>query len=385
MKNILICVLLLCLSASCKEAKELNPTPREFDQKMTLVPTDTLTIPIGYRSDVYSRYVKTCNIGNVPYLGVVNVNTNDLEFYALSDKGEDFKVRFHLDGPNAVGQLMAFEVISDSTLLIASTYRIRLYVTDFEGNVIKTIKTDDTSRKGKPYVQMYYTQRPLVYHKSNDDFYVFTKVDTDYNGPGIWSGTMFMKIANSVNEPIQHILELPTFFNDFVHGAFFSHGSHVLIEDRYLVLGIPFYNNILIYDLEKEELIEKEAGSRHFGDALPWEHAESGNSESFYVPSNSYREIAYDEENKLLYRLAYQGVDYIGPDGEQRNWDNKLPSVIMINSDFEKVGEVDLPLNTIYTRMYFTHNGKLYLSLNHPDNSPSEDKMVFVGFKPEKL
>ena len=44
-----------------------------------------------------------------------------------------------------------------------------------------------------------------------------------------------------------------------------------------------------------------------------------------------------------------------------------------------------LPDNTIYTRIYFTHNGKLYLSLNHPDNNPSEDEMVFVGFKPEKL
>ena len=111
----------------------------------------------------------------------------------------------------------------------------------------------------------------------------------------------------------------------------------------------------------------------------------SGLSESFYVPSNSYREIAFDKENKLLYRLAYRGVDYTGPDGQRRNWDNKPPSVIIINSDFEKVGEVDLPINTIYTRMYFTHNGKLYLSLNHPDNNPSEDQMVFVGFKPEGI
>ena len=83
--------------------------------------------------------------------------------------------------------------------------------------------------------------------------------------------------------------------------------------------------------------------------------------------------------------MAYRGVDYIGADGQRRNWDNKLPSVIIINSNFEKVGEIDLPVNTIYNWMYFTHNGKLYLSLNHPDNNPSEDEMVFVGFKPEKL
>ncbi|MDN3686370.1 hypothetical protein [Cyclobacterium jeungdonense] len=66
-----------------------------------------------------------------------------------------------------------------------------------------------------------------------------------------------------------------------------------------------------------------------------------------YVTSNSYRELAYDEEKQLLYLLAYQGVDYLGPNGQRRNWDNKHPSVIMINNDFEKVGEVDLPVNII--------------------------------------
>ena len=378
-------MLLLCLSASCQEVKELDPTPREFDQKMTLVPTDTLTIPIGHRSDVYSRYVKASIINNIPYLGVVNVNTNDLEFYALSDKGEDFKVRFHLDGPNAVGQLKAFEVISDSTLFIASSYRIRLYVTDFEGNLKKTIETHDTSRNGKPFVQMYYTQSPLVYHKDMDDFYVFTRVDTDYFSPGIWSGTMFLKIQNRDDESITHMFELPSRFNKYVYSGYFSHSSHVLVDDRHLVFGVPFYNNILVYDLEKETLIERKAGSKHFGDALPWDNPDMGRDEEFYVTSNSYRELAYDEQNKLLYRLAYRKVDYIGPNGQQRNWDNKLPSVVILDSNFKKVGEVDLPKNTIHTRMYFTHNGKLYLSLNHPDNNPSEDEMVFVGFKPEKL
>jgi len=385
MKNILICVLLLCFWTSCKEDKELDPTPRQFDQRITLVPTDTLTIPIGYRSDVYSRYVKTCNIGNIPYLGVVNENTNELEFYALSEKGDDFKVRFQLDGPNAVGQLKAFEVISDSTLLIASTYRIRLYVTDFEGNLEKTIETGNTTRKGKPFVQIYNTNQPLVYDKSRNDFYVYTRVDTDYNGPGQWSGTMFLKIPGMRDESSRHVVKLPSHFDELVHGAYFSHSSHVLADDRYLIFGISFYNNILVYDLEKGELFEKEAGSKAFGDALPWESPNMDGHEEFYITSNSYRELAYDEQNKLLYRLAYQRVDYTGPDGLRRNWDNKLPSVIIINSDFEKVGEVDLPANTIYTRMYFTYNGKLYLSLNHPDNNPSEDEMVFVGYKPEKL
>jgi hypothetical protein len=384
-KKIIYYFALTFISFSCENISRLHPDARKFDNKITLYPADTLRIPVGYHSNVYSNYVKACEINNRSYLGVVNENTNELEFYALTTGEANFKVRFQPEGTNGIGKLKAFEVISDSTLVIASTYRIRLYVADFDGNIIKTIKTDDSGRMDKPFVQIYYTNQPLVFNERNQNAYVFTRVDTDYNGPGIWSGTMFLQTSTIQEEITDHIFNLPSHFNGYTHGAYFCHSSHLLMEDRFLVLGIPFYNNILIYDLEKEELREREAGSKYFGDALPWDNPTMEGHEEFYVTSNSYRELAYDQKNQLLYRLAYRGIDYISPDGLRRNWDNKPSSVIIINSDFEKVGEVDLPVNTVYTRMYFTHNGKLYLSLNHPDNNPPEDEIVFVGFKPEKL
>jgi hypothetical protein len=389
MRTILTLVFSFCFLACSQyqkeETGELDPSPRKFNEKLTLMPTDTLTIPIGQRSDVYSRCIRKCQIQGISYLGVVNQNTNEIEFYSLSRREDDFKIHFQQEGPDGVGSIRAFEYISDSTLLIGGSFRIRLYVTDLKGSLQQTINTYLVERKDKPFVQSYATNQPLLVDRIRKDLYVYTPVNTDYNLPGKWSGTMFLKIPELDDELARHVFELPSHLSKYVHGAYFSHSSHLMMDDRYLVLAIPFYNNILIYDLESEELIERPAGSKHFGDALPWDNAVSGMSESFYVPSNSYREIAYDEENKLLYRLAYRGVDYTGPDGQRRNWDNKPPSIIIINSDFEKVGEVDLPTNTIYTRSYFTHRGKLYLSLNHPNNNPSEDQMVFVGFKPEKL
>lgn len=376
----------LCFASfSCGKHSDLNPVPRKFQDELTLYPADTLKIPIGYRSNVYSKYIKVVTINDISYLGIVNENTNQVEFISLNEYGDDFQISFQEEGPNGVGKVKAFEVISDSTLLIASTYRIRLYNTDFNGNILDVIKTDDSERIGHSYVQIYYTNQPLLFSKVNQSSYVFTRVDTDYLKPGIWSGTMFLE--SSIKDRIKndHIFKLPSHFEEYVHGAYFCHSSHQLVHDRYLILGIPFYSRILIYDLQNERLFEKEAGSKHFGDALPWENPEAGMDESFYVPSNSYRELSYDSQNNILYRIAYRGVDYIGSDGNRRNWDNKIPSVIIINNDFEKVGEVDLPANTFYTRMYFTHEGKLYLSLNHPDNNPSEDQMVFVGFRPEKL
>lgn len=378
-------VLLMVLGNSCTKDQSLDPLPRDYTARMTLLPSDTLRIPMGYRSNVYSKYIKKCEIDGVPFLGVVNENTNELEFYSLTKSEEDFKIPFQAEGPNGVGSIRGFEFISDSTLLIGSSIRIRLYVTDLEGNLLKILKTDIIERKGNPAIQLYYTQQPFMFDNSKGDAFVYARGSSDYSEPGKWSGTMFLKIPDNNDESAEHVFELPSHLYEYVHGAYFSHSSHVMVNDRYIVFGIAFYNNLLIYDLDDNVLSEKEAGSKYFGDALAWDNPTMDGHEEFYVTSNSYRELAYDEKNQLLYRLAYQGVDYIGPDGMRRNWDNKPPSVIMINSDFEKVGEVDLPVNTIYTRMYFTHDGKLYLSLNHPDNNPSEDQMVFVGFKPEEL
>jgi hypothetical protein len=134
----------------------LDPEPRTYTESMTLVPNDTLIFPMGYRSNVYSQYIRRCEINGSSYLGVVNQNTNEIEFYSLARRQDDFKIHFQEEGPNGVGSIRAFELISDSTLVIGSSYRIRLYVTDLEGNLQQTLNTYIAERKDKPFVQIYY-------------------------------------------------------------------------------------------------------------------------------------------------------------------------------------------------------------------------------------
>lgn len=354
MRNILLCLMWLLGLSSCSHDIEngLDTSPRSYRDKMTLIPSDTLVILMGDRSNIYSRYVKACQINGNPYLGIVNESTNELEFYSLADAKGNFKVSFQKDGPNGIGQLKGFELESDSTLFIGSTLRTRIYKTDLLGNV-KAIVT--TLNENRAFIQKYSTINPLIHDTKRGGLIAFINNDADYNVPGFWSGKAFMKIRFfDEKEPLEFFFKLPKDLSQYVHGAFFSHSSHVLAGGRHLILGLPFYNDLFIYDMDSGSLKQSPAGSKHFGDAMPWDNPTSGMSESFYVPSNSYREMAYDEGAELLYRIAYQGVDYIGTDGLRRNWDNKLPSIIILDKGFEKVGEVDLSQNTYDTRSFFT-------------------------------
>ena len=211
-RSLLLYVWLLVFIISCQEAHELDPMPRDFNESLTLIPTDTLVFSIGAKSNVYSRCIKKVEINGNEYIGVVNENTNELEFYGLVDSTNDFKIHFKTEGPNGIGKLKAFEVISDSTLIVGSTYRIRLFVTDFKGNLLKTLKTNIVERKDFPFVQRYGTSQPLLFDKGNQSVLVFARSDSDYNLPGKWSGTMFLKIPNMKDESAAHVFELPDHF-----------------------------------------------------------------------------------------------------------------------------------------------------------------------------
>ncbi len=87
-------LLFMELGNSCTKDQSLDPLLRDYTERMTLLPSDTLRTPIGYRSNVYSKYIKKCEIDGVPFLGVVNENTNELEFYSLTKSEDDFKIFF---------------------------------------------------------------------------------------------------------------------------------------------------------------------------------------------------------------------------------------------------------------------------------------------------
>ncbi|MFN3800995.1 DUF4221 family protein [Belliella pelovolcani] len=372
---------------SCEEeastSLSLDPNPRQFNDLVTLVLSDTISIPIGQKTNVYSKYISKTRINDKDYLGLVNENTNHLEFYPFSDDSEKFSVKYQQEGPNGVRTIKAFEVLSDSTLLIGSSWRREFYITDFSGNVLQRINSLEIEREdNKPFVQLYYTNQPLIYNRTKNTIFTFAAGDQDYNSPGLWSGTYFLKINLGDQPQLKHVLNLPSHLSPLVYSAFFSHSSHLQKGDNELIVSLPFLNDLLIFNINSEVLTYASAGLSEYGDILPLDTPISGHDEQEYLESNSYREIVYDKETGYLYRFAYEGLDYKDLNGIRRNWDNKKPTIVILEGSMKKVGEYELPQNELYTRMYFTHQGKLYISINHPNNNPSEDELIFVGLRP---
>lgn len=210
---------------------------------------------------------------------------------------------------------------------------------------------------------------------SYPNVFAVSKPDKDYNSEGWWDGNLLLKI-NLQNKEFEYLLNGPEKYFDKIHGAYFSHHSMVMNEDEEIIISYPIDSEIAIFNPENKNLNWYYGGSKHFHEIPDWSKPASGHSEKFYIESDSYREIIYDKWRDVYYRMAYRKVDYVDKNGLRVNWNYKLPSIIILDKDFKKIGEYDLPKNTYYTRNTFVGAKGLYISINHEENLDADENYL---------
>jgi hypothetical protein len=184
-------------------------------------------------------------------------------------------------------------------------------------------------------------------------------------------------------EGYQYILKGPEEYYDKVHGAFFSHHSMTKNNKGQIIISYPIDSEIEVFDLSKNVRERHYAGSQYFHKIPDWSTPDSNEDERFYIESDSYREILFDPWRLLYYRFAYRKVNYYDHQNKRVDWNYKIPSIIILDQDFKKIGECDLSVNTYYTRNTFVGPEGLYISINHNENkNADENKLSFQLFKP---
>jgi len=99
-----------------------------------------------------------------------------------------------------------------------------------------------------------------------------------------------------------------------------------------------------------------------------------------------YGDIVYDPYREVYYRFAYHYTEL----DSKKNWrgsavfGRKKFSVIILNKDFEVVGETLFPEAVYNSYVFFVHRDGLYISRDYQINyDQSEDYMTFELFSLE--
>ncbi|MGM0579196.1 MAG: DUF4221 family protein [Bacteroidota bacterium] len=364
---------------SCNNEKNTTEvkkgTPQEYKELFSFQPTKQLKIEI----DEFSPY-RTFNSqlinedSNDPILIWENEPLNALEFYSLNDQKLVKRMKIKRRGPNGInGPIRGFEYLAKDSILVSNGRRYEFYLIDEKGLPYEKYEVYPEGSERVSSIPIVYDNKPIMY--SFPYVYIASKPDNDYNSEGWWDGNLLLKI-NLQNKKFEYLLNGPEKYFDKIHGAFFSHNSTVMNEDKEIVISYPIDSDVAIFNPKNQNVEWKYGGSKHFHEIPDWNKPASGQSEKFYIESDSYREIIYDKWRDVYYRFAYRKVDYTDKNGAKVNWNYKFPSIIILDKELKKIGEYDLPKDTYYTRNTFVGEKGLYISINHEENLEADENYL---------
>lgn len=381
MKNSVFIACLLLL-AGCRESS--------LNESVSIVESDLRKeIHISDDVNLFCRCVRMFEDSTGQYLTIEresNSKTPDeLVFYSLSDGRESYRVPVYKDGPNAIyGGLFGHSFLTRDTIVLTSKYTPDLYFINKNGELIKhyNIRIDGScvsmiqctlinaavefDQKGLAYISQ---EPPYGQTFDFNDCCLALSVDTatgevkksKLSFPFLYEMNSKRTIAHNDDYSLVKI------GTDFVY-AFTCLDSIMVTQD---------YKTAKMYNAKSQ-----------YAGVIPNEGLPRGTAHFEQMKRNldpTYGNIIYDKYRDVIYRFYHfddygykgnYGVDYLLSKGEF--------SIIVLNSDYEIIGETRFPRGKYAPRLFYVDKEGLWLSENNYERigvDMSDSLMVFRCLK----
>jgi len=316
------------------------------------------------------------------YLSFLNYQTNQILFYDLRTSKFLFKIELASEGPHGVVRPSGFYVKDFDNIYISSYAYEGLIKIDTVGHIVQKIPYGKTSEGYKvlpsytpsshPYIapvfidgKMFITQQGVERFHPVDDTPLSVVIDTVSDG--IFGTPLTFDILNDDEQESRDLR-----FSRIYDGTQFVYSFYV--DEDVVVTPVDHLGFKTI-----------KAKSRYISVATEVQKSgEQGPRSNLEVAR--YGDIVYDPYREVYYRFAYHYTEL----DSKKNWrgsavfGRKKFSVIILNKDFEVVGETLFPEAVYNSYVFFVHRDGLYISRDYQINyDQSEDYMTFELFSLE--
>uniref|UniRef100_UPI004047FB5E DUF4221 family protein n=1 Tax=Roseivirga sp. TaxID=1964215 RepID=UPI004047FB5E len=388
MRYFFILFLLICLvGVSCSSSSSNN----KFDSIYSFQKVDSLTIDLDEKTSFEFRNIHYFQNDSLEWLVTLNENINGLNIYDLNSSRLVSQFSVPRSGPHSVPSLNGFTIISPDSIFLYTKISIRnIEVVNYLGDTVGNIRVSnplDVAEHGQPILnhvsnnpgptifrdnKLYFSKWPVF------DFSMAQNITKEYSLEAVVDLKSLKISEMNVNYPewvqykgwhISYLLNGKTMNSrgDFIYtlqgddsiSVHFNNGE----KKR-------FYAGLSKTGSEKTPITKRTQKNREVEDVMS---------------TTIYWGMLYDKYRDLYYRIADNAIPFTSEHRSIMSVLEKPLSIIVLNNEFRKVGEYDLPKNIYYFYGIFIGENGLYIPrLNSKYAGFSEDLVTFSIYKPYK-
>jgi hypothetical protein len=343
-------------------------------EKISLKKISEKNFKLDTLTSIKTWYLDSYEIDSSFFLVYENSNKPSIQFYNIKEDKISFEVNLNITGPNGVGITNGFYVKSLDSIYLLNTNDMRVFLINRNAEVQRIfsfLKPNEKFPYGSMSTPKIITGSPAIYYKgmlnmaalpgmgpTNEDSFEFGKVNIALD---ISTGKFNLNYG------------YPEMYKKRTFGNFWGKIYRAKTHDNRIVYSFGANPKVEVTDYATTTA--HYAGSSFFDDPIPYKDVSQMRMND--LTSTMYGGIFYDKYRKLYYRIV-SGAVKDAPQGlmGSRAYDIKPLSVIVLDLNFEKVGEQLLPLKTHDPIGIFVAPDGLYISNSNLYNKNLKENIL---------
>lgn len=341
------------------------------------------TINIGIASNINptSRNIRYFKNQNIEYLAIQN-DYKGISVYRLDSCLLVKNITPQIEGPNGIDSPIAgFDIVNfDTIFLLTDGIYDNIVIIDSASQVIKKIKFNISYQPYFPLTNLWSSYGKCINYTNNEIIINSICLDTE----SAFDKSFNQNIAYCYNFILDSQSVYPLKFpnNSKIRTQVKYSEASVIINKNNTILSYGLSHQLFVSD-NQTEWQEYDAKSRYIKkNLLPPNGTELYETMKKFVENPYYLALIYDKYRNVYYRFVYPGINVVRDDDIMKLSEfRRVFSIMVIDKDFNILGETLMPENTYNSNMFFINEAGLWISANHPDNPNfDEDTIRFQLF-----
>lgn len=335
-----------------------------------LIPLDSVTTQIA--ADIHMINDSTLAFFNMPSRDICIVNLNTM----TTDK-----VKIQKDGPNAISMVDAFCYVSPDSIWLYQAWGKNMTLINSQGEVRDKLQLPKTNKDGSlpQYAVSPYATTATPYLVKGQTHILQGMGGTVEEGQlyGVTAIYDIEKDSLITGNPYPEVYGEPKDMSENWSTFGYRQTTYTLSPDGGIVTSFPASDSLYVYYPNEGKRLAYFAGYSEPTNIKPTKITSSEVESIHYLENYKYGAIVYDSSEDVYYRLLRLPKREYDLEKLREEESKKPNAVIILDGDFNIIGETILPEDTYFPLNTLVNSDGLHIQVESDD----DDFMKFRVFK----